>query len=99
MLFSLLAPLVAALALDASPAPVPTPALTPAPLESGAPSKLKEIGRVNALPACAVIVVHANSAIDDALANDSDLAILINHLKTTDLKSADNIFKRRRISE
>jgi hypothetical protein len=97
MLFPMFAPLVAALALQASPAPAPTPALTPTPLATGAPSRLKEIGHVSALSACDAIVVHANSAIDDALADDSDLAILVNHLSTSDLKDADNIFKRKKI--
>jgi hypothetical protein len=52
---------------------------------------------VSALSACDAIVRHANIAIDDVLADDGDLAILVNHLNTSDLKNADNIFKRKKI--
>jgi hypothetical protein len=80
-----LVPLLAALA---APNPEPGPAVSPA------PSALKEIGRVHALPVCSSIVVHANSAIGVALDNDRDLALTINRLRTTDLE-VDNVITRR----
>lgn len=80
----MLVPLVALLAVDP----------TPAPAASAAPTQLKEIGRIQAVSACSAIVVHANGAINDALANDADLGITINRLRTTDL-DGDNEIKRR----
>jgi hypothetical protein len=80
-----LVPLLAALApaLSPSSSPVPSP-----------PSTLQEIGHVEALSVCSAVVVHANSAISVALENDSNLALMIRRLRTTDLDD-DNPIKRR----
>ncbi|MFN2461071.1 MAG: hypothetical protein ABR591_10345 [Candidatus Velthaea sp.] len=86
-----LLPLVIALAGDPSPAPQPSSAPPPTPL--------KEIGRTRALPVCTTIVVHANGAITNALNNDQDLAIVINHLRTTDLDGANVMQHRERIND
>lgn len=83
-MITMLVSVVALLATD----PAPTPRA------SAAPTQLKEIGRVHVVSTCTAIVVHANAAISDALANDSDLAITINRLRTTNLES-DNAIQRR----
>jgi len=70
--------------LGGAPAPNPAP--------SDPPTPLKEIGRVRA-SVCATIVVHANAAIDDALANDSDLHGLILALTTADMDDATDLKK------
>jgi hypothetical protein len=84
-MLSLLVPIFVALA---APSPVSTASAPPA------PSALREIGHVESLSICSAIVVHANSAISAALDNDSDLALVINRLRTTDLDD-DNEIKRR----
>jgi hypothetical protein len=81
-MITMLLPLVMALAADPTPAPSVSAPSTPP------PTRLQEIGRTRALPVCSNIVVHANSAITDALNNDQDLAVAINHLRTTDLDNA-----------
>ncbi|GAC1405106.1 MAG: hypothetical protein NVSMB64_09390 [Candidatus Velthaea sp.] len=79
-MIAMLVPLLAILAADPSPAPASAAA---------PPTALKEIGRIQALPVCTAIVVHANSAISNALTNDQDVAVVINHLRTTDLDGAN----------
>lgn len=79
--------LVTIMAMLAAPSPAPEASASPA-------AALTEIGHVEAHPACANIVVRANAAIADALANDSDLALTINRLRTSDLDS-DNDLRRR----
>jgi hypothetical protein len=64
----------------------------PIPAPSDPPTPLKEIGRVRA-SVCSTIVVHANAAIDDALANDSDLRGLIVALTTADMDDATDLKK------
>ena len=54
-----LLPIIIALAADPTAAPASAPA----------PSPLKEIGRVRALPACVPIVAHANGAITQITAS------------------------------
>jgi len=65
----------------------------PEPAASEPPTPLKEIGRVRA-SVCSTIVVHANSAIDDALANDGDLRSLIAALTTAKLDDATELQRR-----
>jgi hypothetical protein len=65
----------------------------PEPSASGAPTPLTEIGRVRT-SVCATIVAHANGAIDDALADDTDVHDLIVGLETAQLDGATD-FKRR----
>lgn len=85
--------LVSLLAVLAAPNPAQASA-EPAP-----PSPLKEIGRVQSLSVCSAIVVHANSAIAAALDNDHDLALTINHLRTTDLDVDNPIARRNGMSD
>ncbi len=66
---------------------------SPEPAASDAPTPLKEIGRVRT-SVCSTIVVHANSAIDDALANDSDLHNLIAALVTANMDDATELKRR-----
>ena len=47
---------------------------------------------------CSTIVVHANSAIDDALANDSDLHALIVHLATANINNATTLDKHNQLN-
>lgn len=84
----LLLPLVLAL-LAADPASTPT----------APPSKLQEIGRVASLPTCTTIVVRANSAISEALANDSLLAILMTRWRNLDFDDASAIAKEQAIND
>ena len=72
----------------ASPAPGAAP-----------PTKLQEIGRVRSQPICAPIVVHANSAIGDAIGNDGALTILQSRLRNADYDGANVIVRRKMISE
>jgi len=65
-------------------------AAQPEPSASEAPTPLKEIGRVRT-SVCSTIVVHANSAIDAALSNDSDLHNLIVSLATTDMDGVTDL--------
>ena len=85
----MLLPIVVALA-----ATEPAPAASTAPATSSAPTPLKEIGRVRALPACVPIVAHANGAITQALDNDRTLAIITNNLHATDFDKL-NFMQRR----
>jgi len=85
-MIALLVPLLFLFA--AEPSPEPSAFVTP-------PTALKEIGRIQALPVCTAIVVHANSAISNALTNDQDVAIVINRLRTSDIDNG-NAFDRRR---
>src|SRR5471030_1877760 len=87
-MITMLLPLVFALAGDPTPAPDTAP-----------PTPLREIGRVRSLSACATIVVHANSAITDALSNDQDLAVAVNHLRTTDIDGATAAERRKRLAD
>ena len=87
-MITMLLPLIFALAGDPTPAPDTAP-----------PTPLREIGRVRSLSACATIVVHANSAIDDALSNDQDLAVAVNHLRTTDIDGANAAERRKRLAD
>ncbi|GAC1544471.1 MAG: hypothetical protein NVS2B17_25560 [Candidatus Velthaea sp.] len=89
-MITMLVPLIALLAADLSSGQTPT---------AGAPTPLKEIGRTQALPVCTTIVVHANSAIANALTNDQDVAIVINQLRTTDLDTANPMQWHRRTSD
>jgi hypothetical protein len=62
------------------------------------PTPLREIGSVRAT-VCTTIVVHANGAIADALANDQDLAILANRLRTTDIETSNEIERNHRMND
>lgn len=88
-MITMLLPLVFALAGEPTPAPDASPPPTP----------LREIGRVRSLSTCGTIVVHANSAITDALNNDQDLAVAVNHLRTTDIDGANVIERRKRLAD
>jgi len=88
IMITMLLPLVLALVADPTPAPNAPP-----------PTRLQEIGRTRSLPVCSNIVVHANSAITDALNNDQDLAVAINHLRTTDLDNATSLQHRARMAD
>ncbi len=83
----LLLPIIIALAADP----------TPAPSGAAAPTPLKEIGRVRALPACVPIVAHANGAITEALENDRTLAVLSTNLHNTDFDRLNFIQRRNAI--
>jgi hypothetical protein len=83
-----LLPIIIALAADPTAAPTGAPA----------PSPLKEIGRVRALPACVPIVAHANGAITEALENDRTLAIVSTNLHNTDYDKL-NFIQRRNAME
>ncbi len=91
-MLTLLVPLLAALA-----APAPLTAESPSPPVP--PSPLKEIGRVQSLSVCSAVVVHANSAIGEALDNDAQLALAINRLRTTDLDSTNEITRRNGMND
>jgi hypothetical protein len=72
---------------------------TPSPVPSGPPpTPLREIGSVRAT-VCTTIVVHANSAISDALEDDQDLALIVNRLRTIDLDGANVIERHKRTNE
>jgi len=88
----MLLPIVVALA-----ATEPVPAASTAPTTSSAPTPLKEIGRVRALPACVPIVAHANGAISQALDNDRTLAIMTNNLHATDFDKLNMLQRRNAI--
>src|SRR6202011_2156393 len=88
----MLLPLVLALA-----AADPAPAASAPPGAASAPTPLKEIGRVRALPACVPIVAHANGAITQALENDRNLAILTTNLRATDFDKLNFIQRRNAI--
>jgi hypothetical protein len=62
----------------------------PQPAASEEPTPLKEIGRVRT-SVCSTIVVHANSAIDDALADDSDVHALIAGLAGANMDDATEL--------
>ena len=83
----LLLPIVLALAADP----------TPAPSGAAAPTPLKEIGRVRALPACVPIVAHANGAITEALENDRALAVVSTNLRATDFDQLNAIQRRNAV--
>lgn len=89
-MITMLVPLMLALAVE-------TP--SPAPSAAAPPTRLQEIGRVQALSVCTTIVVHANSAISEALSNDTDIAITINRLQTTDLDGANEIQRHRAMAD
>ncbi|HEV3088979.1 MAG TPA: hypothetical protein VGX96_17335 [Candidatus Elarobacter sp.] len=88
----MLLPIIVALA-----AAEPAAAASSAPATSSAPTPLKEIGRVRALPACVPIVAHANGAITQALDNDRTLAIITNNLHATDFDKLNFIQRRNAI--
>jgi len=89
----MLLPIVIALA-----ATEPAPAASSAPsTTSAAPTPLKEIGRVRALPACVPIVAHANGAITQALDNDRTLGIMTNNLRATDFDKLNFLQRRNAI--
>jgi hypothetical protein len=90
MLVRLCTAVTALAALGVSPPPEPA--------ASEAPTPLKEIGRVRA-SVCSTIVVHANSAIDDALSNDADLHALIGGLTTAKLDDATELQKHNAFRE
>ncbi|MGB8267029.1 MAG: hypothetical protein WCE44_11930 [Candidatus Velthaea sp.] len=67
------------------------------PAADASPTPLKQIGRVRT-SVCSTIVVHANSAIDDALANDAAVRSLAVQLATANIADATDLAKRKVIN-
>jgi hypothetical protein len=78
--------LLAALLPVANPSPSPTPAL-------------KTIANVRSTTRCASIIMHANTAITDALSNDQVIGQTITQLRLTKLDDSNAISKRNGLQQ